>query len=155
MFERLWIQSSEDAQKAGIEPDQDGNYQWEPGKGPCRWRPSIHMPRWASRISLEVVNTRVERIQDISEADAKAEGVEENICQPPYTCPQYKGDGKCCNADSDEYINYLADEDGEPCYSARDSFRTFWDSINISRGYGWDANPWAWVAEFRVAAVKA
>ena len=76
MFERLWIQSTDDAIKAGIETDPDGNYGWEAGHGPCRWRPSIFMPRWASRLTLRVSSVRVERVQEISVTDAEAEGTE-------------------------------------------------------------------------------
>lgn len=86
------------------------------------WKPSIHMPRWASRITLEVVSVRVERLQDITEADAKAEGVE------PYL--------------SGEYSLYLDSNE-------RTNLARLWDSINAKRGFGWDANPWVWVIEFK------
>ena len=75
MFERLWIQSSDDALAAGIVEDPDGLYYWAPGEAPTRWRPSIHMPRWASRIALEVTDVRVKRVQEISKEDALAEGL--------------------------------------------------------------------------------
>ncbi|MFM0375171.1 hypothetical protein [Paraburkholderia aspalathi] len=89
------------------------------------WRPSIHMPRWACRLELEITNVRVERLQDISEADAIAEGV---------------------NAGPWEYDN------GEGTETARESFHCLWDSPNAARGCGWDANPWVWVVGFRTAA---
>lgn len=92
--------------------------------------PSIHMPRWASRITLEVTGVRIERLQDISEADARAEGVESQFV-----------DGYGC------WVNYELG-DGTWCNSARGSFCTLWDSINAKRGYGWDVNPWVWVVEF-------
>lgn len=106
------------------------------------WKPSVFMPRAASRILLEVTGVRVERVQDISEGDAKAEGVQKNWigddCPPEY---------------DDEYLDYRAtskgDYEGFPCYSARDSFMTLWDTINEARGYGWDTNPFVWVIEFR------
>lgn len=97
------------------------------------WRPSIHMPRWASRITLEVTGVRVERLQEISEDDAKAEGVE----------PWVIGDG---------WREYGLPPSVEaagthPLRSARDSFASLWESIN---GPGsWKANPWVWVIEFR------
>ena len=81
-------------------------------------RPSIFMPRWASRMNLTVKNVRVERVQDISEEDARDEGVEFAPAGP----------GNCTN-----YVGGFAD---------------LWDSINGKRGYGWDVTPWVWVVEF-------
>lgn len=79
------------------------------------------MPRAASRITLEIVGVRAERLQDISEAEAMAEGV---------------------HAGSFEY------ENGEGTESAKESYKCLWESIN---GPGaWDLNPWVWVVEFRV-----
>lgn len=93
------------------------------------WRPSIHMPRWASRITLEITGVRVERLNAISEMDAQAEGVEKlrggfwRHYQPGWTQHQL---------------------------SARGSFVTLWKSI-----YGeesWNSNQWVWVVEFRRVA---
>lgn len=93
------------------------------------WKPSIHMPRAASRILLEVTGVRVERLQDISEADAIAEGIEEraNAGRDPARWRVYG-----C---ADRYTS-------DPV----ESYRSLWESIN---GAGsWDANPWVWVVEF-------
>jgi hypothetical protein len=92
-----------------------------------RWRPSIHMPRWASRILLEIVSVRVERLQDISEDDAKAEGAWPDPSIVRKVAEHFKCD----------------------IFSVRPSlaYRMLWESIN---GAGsWDANPWVWVVEFK------
>jgi hypothetical protein len=90
------------------------------------WRPSIHLPRWASRLTLEIVDVRVERLQSISVADAEAEG--------------WGG-----------YLNSAIPGDDLLCYGngPRTWFRKLWDSINAARGFGWDANPWCWAITFR------
>ena len=94
------------------------------------WRllPSIHMPRWASRITLEVTAVRVERLQDISEADARAEGITDGGC---LNCGNSEADCGCLNPQPD----------------ARDSFIHLWQSINGPDS--WTANPWVWVVEFK------
>ena len=94
-------------------------------------RPSIHMPRWASRINLEIVDIRVERVQDISEEDAKAEGVIEEVGAhgPIYKAPNLPN--------------------GCSYGSAKQAFKTLWDSINKKRGVGWDEPRWVWVVEFK------
>lgn len=90
----------------------------------CRWRPSIHMPRWASRITLEITGVRVERLNDISDEDAKAEGVPKSHKFPDtYLTP--KGD--------------FADADI--------AFQRLWESIHGEEN--WQANPWVWVIEFK------
>ena len=85
-----------------------------------RWRPSIHMPRWASRINLDVIGVRVERLQEISEADALAEGA----LQP-----------------------WTGLDRGSDTRTARSEFEALWASINGAES--WAANPWVWVVEFK------
>lgn len=89
-----------------------------------RWTPSIHMPRAASRITLEITSVRVERLQDISEADAQAEGVTD--------------DG-----------SLVTDLDGKDRGGTIAAYATLWEVIN---GVGsWDDNPWVWVVSFKRA----
>lgn len=109
-----------------------------PGNGvvvsPGKLRPSIHMPRWASRITMEVTGVRVERLQDISEADAIAEGV-----GTPPTPAEYR------------------DACGELVLpsrrTAREAYRVLWEAINGPES--WSANPWVWVVEFKRIEVPA
>lgn len=72
-FDRLVQQSTEEALKK-IGEDADGHFRWEVGKAPTKWRRSIHMPRWAARIFLEVTNVRVQKAWDITSEEAQAEG---------------------------------------------------------------------------------
>lgn len=100
------------------------------GFGKCR--PSIHMPRIASRILLEIAAVRVERLHDITEADAQAEGVERVVVG--------SGWRRYCDPDSEEV-------GVPPCGDARRSFRSLWKYINGAES--WNANPWVWVVEFK------
>jgi len=86
--------------------------------------PSIHMPRWASRIDLEITGVREERLQDITEKDAVAEGYDESL----WLCE------RCKDHYEQEPISW---------------FKYTWDSLNAKKGFGWDSNPWVWVIEFR------
>lgn len=99
----------------------------QPGFG--KLRPSMFMPRWVSRIPLEVVSVRVERLQEISEADALAEGIQ-----------RYSGPMR--------WVRYLDAVTGEAVHStARGAFFALWIAINGQASF--DANPWVWVVEFR------
>lgn len=103
--------------------------------------PSIHMPRWASRITLEVTEVRVERVQEISWRDAAAEGVSAH----PHGCPGCLSSGECGS------VPRVPDEGcGVFVRGYVDSFRRLWDSINAGRGYAWESNPWVWCVSFRV-----
>ena len=88
------------------------------------WKPSIHMPKWASRITLEIKNVRVEKVQKIPVYDAYWEGA------------------PACDIHGHDDCFYGIH--GHQC-----SFERLWDSINAKRGYGWDKNPWVWVIEFK------
>ena len=96
----------------------------ETGLAKYNWRPSIFMPRAASRITLEITAVRVERLQDISGADAQAEGIVPD------------GDGGWHLADTRHYM-------GDPI----SSYASLWEYINGADS--WDLNPWVWVIEFK------
>ena len=98
--------------------------------GMC-WRPSIHMPRSASRTDLLVKRVWVERVQDISEEDAAAEGF---------------WDMKS----SDGMSGWGAGPPAPSEYTYRNTFRHFWDSICAAKGFGWDENPWVDATEFEL-----
>lgn len=105
--------------------------------------PSIHMPRWASRITLEVTDVRVERLKEISEQDAVAEGIEEVSALWPADDEGFEG------APYPSYADYGPDANG--CFSgygaAGLSFMKLWDSLNAQRA-PWDSNPWVTVTTF-------
>ncbi|HFF8567881.1 TPA: morphogenetic protein [Klebsiella variicola] len=91
----------------------------------AKWVPSIHMPRWASRILLEITDVRVERLNAISEEDARAEGMELTGWRPTYSDP----------------------DSGGEVMTPYDNFAELWESI-----YGeesWKANGWVWVISFK------
>ncbi|MBD1295510.1 hypothetical protein [Pseudomonas aeruginosa] len=139
--DRLWVREAwaADAQVDAIAPRDlsQGEPIWYPAdfsvrqtgcsmisKG--RGRPSIHMPRWASRVLLEITAVRVERLQDISEEQALAEGVHGEPCDH---ARQACGDIGCWGD------------------TAKGAFGFLWESLN---GEGsWVANPWVWVVEFK------
>ena len=118
-----------------IRPDDDHDAAifragWDRSSSGFSWRPSIHMPRWASRITLEVTGVRVQRLCDISESDAISEGVRQ------------LRDGSECLVGREGPGSLVT-----PWPTARDAFRDLWQSIN---GLGsWGSNPWVWVVEFK------
>lgn len=156
--DKLWVRESFQpilAEELGADPDGE-DYDYKTGRGyqvtypatdgieefydlkrdriSSRITPSIHMPRWASRITLDITNVRVQRLQEISRDDAKAEGVEE-LAKFPCITP---------------WRNYLL-KPGAPFamnFSTPErSFISLWDSIN-GEGSS-DANPWVWAITFQ------
>lgn len=131
---RLWVRETHYVESAG---NQDGLgrfvlYRATDKDAPVsKWTPSIHMPRWASRITLEITDVRVERLNAISEDDAKAEGTD-NRSDLAWG---HGGQG-------DDMARWAVD------HGHRYAFCHLWDSIN---GDGaWSLNPWVWVVEFKV-----
>lgn len=86
------------------------------------WRSAMFMPRWASRITLEIVSVRVERVQSITEEDAIAEGVD---------------------------AVSMADVPRQATMSRRGDFAQLWDHLYAKTAHAWALNPWVWVVEFR------
>lgn len=129
---RLWVRESWCRSDGHVTPEDEFCYRAnlpEDEATGYRWRPSIYMPREASRITLEVTEVRAQRLQEISEEDAKAEGFSGELM--PAT------------------IN------GEPgrvaFFDARQWFGHLWDAINGKRpGCSWADNPWIWAVSFKV-----
>jgi hypothetical protein len=131
-----------DGVQQAIRPDDDHDAaiyraDWDRSEGGIRWRPSIHMPRWGSRIDLEITGIRCERLKDISDADAIAEGAQKFEALPaihPF-------------AQDPRWSMEIPISTDECLGSARMAFANFFMKVN---GEGlWDANPWVWVIEFK------
>ena len=137
--DRLWVKETHRFdgidQRIGVrekrieELSYRADMEGDPSCDDCAWRPSIFMPRWASRITLEIAAVRVERLQDISEADAVAEGIE-----------PFHSDGPNKHTISIDGVSYNAPR-------AAGVYEMLWNHINGADS--WDANPWVWVIEFR------
>lgn len=147
--DHLWVRETWAASKHNTlyraseptgDPPQEIVPEWDWDSG-CvnRWRPSIHMPRRRSRLTLRITDVRVERLQDISIEDAEAEGLEVN---------NFTGWG------DEPHLPPVAEPDvyrGNPALdwteNPREAFRDLWDSIN-AKTYPWASNPWVWVVSF-------
>lgn len=131
--DRLWVRETwaqPDRRSAGFSPYIYAADWKEQDRPKHRWKPSIHMPKAAIRILLEVTGVRVERLQDISEADAIAEGCTKNHNNYFWGGPHKAGG-----------LKQMA--------TARQAYQDLWESINGTES--WDANPWVWVVEFKQA----
>ncbi len=136
--DRLWVRETWTAAMHDPKGPADCLYRADDNRGvedlaEAKWTPSIHMPRWACRLVLPLVSVRVERVQDITDEDAKAEGVERISAGPGWECWMGYGPSSSCK-------------------TARDSFRSLW--ISIYGEESWDANPWVWVAEWKEIEVS-
>lgn len=128
--QRLWVRETWGRIEAMSTDIRDSLVYRADGDTPAMagyWRPSIHMPRWASRITLEIEAVWCERVQDITEANAMAEGVERIELGP-------------------HEIAGLPVHPMTSSYAA--AFATLWDSINGTK-YPWASNPWIWAITFK------
>lgn len=135
--QRLWVRETWAGNYLfGIDYKADGyDYGYDDKMEPIiKWKPSIHMPKRYARIWLEITDIRVERVQDISEGDAKAEGVAK-----PYILIK----------DKFTKVTPVMIEHGE-IGTFRFGFGSLCDSINLKSGHGWEVNPWNWVIGFKV-----
>ena len=142
--DRLWVRETfyHDPEDRVLLYRADGGMDVEMFDAGCKWQPSIFMPRARSRITLEITGVRVERLQDISNEDAEAEGIEVPRCP------------KC----SYTYQDCLRHMDHNLCgeeapASAVYAYSLLWDSLNAKRA-PWASNPWVWVLSFNVVKGK-
>jgi len=137
-FETFHQQSDEELKRDGFNPNigvwvyRADNHDYPTIT--ANWTSPMFMPRKASRITLEVTNIRIERVQDITENDAIAEGIE--YIGDFFNSPCWKDYGSSPN------VVFPDDPIG--------SYRSLWDSLNSKRGYPFESNPWVWVIDFKV-----
>lgn len=123
-YEAFVLESEQDCVGAGLVPEND-MFKWEKFQSPCRWRDAQSMPQWASRLTIKITNIRVERLQEISDEDAEAEGA----------FPLW-----------DTYAENIP---VEVCNGSINGFaQRIWQSIYKGTPYSWEKNPWVWVIEF-------
>lgn len=116
------------------------------------WRPSIHLPKWAARIWLEVTGIRVERLQDITEEDAKAEGCDERRTEHWSAWdPVTEGYPEFFTRPTDPRLENIR-RHADSVTTARKAFEILWGQINGRAS--WEANPWVWVVSFKGAERK-
>ncbi len=172
--DRLWVREGwrtlgchDHRQPSQIEAGEAIHYevdgqapQWTPRSLGGRRRPSMFMPRWASRLTLIVTDVRVQRLQEISEADALAEGVIRQDPTPDDEDWNLRWSAEQGLAPEPMSPVWLAPGTRQGYGTRRDepqwgptpefAFRLLWDSLNAPRGFGWDANPWVVALTFDV-----
>ena len=124
------------------DPPPELAYEDSDGEPTVRWKPSIHMPRWASRITLEITEIRVERLQEITEEGARAEGARKFTNLPPDPSLYPYGNEPRWSMEEPKSVR-------ECLGSARYAFANLWERLYAKKGLGWYANPWVWVITFR------
>ena len=144
----LWVRETWAEMPYGFVYRADGEEPegWEPDD---HWHPSIHMPKKAARLFLRATGIRAERLKDVTEESALAEGVPDEWPMSPVYCPYCKGEGMV-GSYHPVSLGYM-DIDCGHCAKATARFANLWNSTVNSPDrpvYGWDANPWVWVIEF-------
>lgn len=141
----LWVRESWNVEQYPVAPEGDCDellYYYKATEKvytDMKWSPSIHMPKEAARIWLEVADIRIEKLKDISEEDAIAEGVESFIANPIDHGVRATGKSLYIKYDTERPVGLE---------TARQSFASLWSSINDEES--WKVNPWVWVVSFKV-----
>lgn len=142
--DRLWVReswaplSNFDPAELGYLYRADYHKGLEKKDGDQKWKPSIHMPRAASRITLEITGLKVERLQDISSADCIAEGIESDVFDQTIGFRNYL-------EKNDFFVHWADGKDFDD--AAKESYQSLWNTINGPDS--WAQNPWVWAIQFK------
>ena len=160
--DRLWVRETFDAPPGSTNPN-DVVYRadYTASEPQHTWKPSIFLPRWASRITLEITDIRVERLQEISEVDAQAEGAQGSMMPELYTVV-FEGGGtveiganyvhgipKAGDVLAERRVAHVEHNPAHQIATPLDEFRSIWNRINTKPGICWDDSPWVWAITFK------